>query len=228
MSIKFLPAAKGAAAQTSNIVQETVNRLASLPDTAAFLVGMRPYKRLRLRVVVLRDENGVPLAAEAEVMPSIHEMERVFRQAARVHILPAEPIIFTVPEPTPTYALDVHCDDGAWQEDFTDCGAYFRQAMAKHFPGTLLGYAAPVTVMIVRDISNKGGCSLGPLADYVTLEAKMLNRAKFRILAHEVGHACGLFHSKVKANLMWPKGPGDQLVWWQTAVLRNSRHVTYL
>jgi len=85
-----------------------------------------------------------------------------------------------------------------------------------------------VTVFIVRNISNKGGCSLGPLADYVTLEAGMLNRARHRLLAHEVAHACGLWHSKVKANLMFPRGPGATLTRWQAAILRGSRHVAYL
>lgn len=217
----------GALAQLFNVLKEMTNRALGVPDLLLYFAGLRLDKRVRVRVVILRDEQGTPLASEAEVMPSIDEMRRIFAAESRTAIVPAEPLIVTVPDPSPTKALDVHCDDGAWQEDFDVAGAYFRRWMAKNWPGRLLGYAAPVTVFIVRDISLKGGCSLGPLADYVTLEAKMLDRAKFRILAHEVAHACGLFHSKETANLMFPKGPGDQLYGWQTAVLRNSRHVTY-
>ena len=162
------------------------------------------------------------------MLPSIDETRRVFATAARTAVLPANPLIVTVPEPAPTAVLDVHCDDGAWQEDFKTAGAYFRDWSAQNWHGTLLGYAAPVTVFIVRDISLKGGCSLGPLADYVTLEARMLNRARCRIMCHEIAHACGLFHSKTKPNLMFPRGPGDRLDGWQAALVRNSRHVTYL
>lgn len=224
----MLNKARGAGSQSFNVLKEMTNRALGLPDLALCFAGVRPMKKLRLRVVILRDESGKPLATAAEVAPSIGEMQRVFAAAARVTVLPAAPVVVTVPEPAPTAALDVHCDDGAWQEDLDCAGAYFRRWMAKSHAGNLLGHAMPVTVFIVRDISLKGGCSLGPLADYVTLEAQMLNRAKFRIMAHEVGHACGLFHSKEKPNLMFPKGPGDRLYAWQTALLRNSRHVAYL
>ena len=142
--------------------------------------------------------------------------------------MPAGTLITTVDDPSPASALNVHCDDGAWQEDFGPAGAYFRRHAASTDSGTWLGYGAPVTVYIVRDISNKGGCSLGFLADYVTLEATMLPLARHRLLAHEVGHACGLWHSKDKENLMYPIGPGRRLARWQVALLRNSRHVTVL
>lgn len=220
--------AAGAAVQGLNILKEAGNRLLSTPDSAAYLLGMKLYKKLRLRVVILRDENGHPLATEAEILPSIEEASQIFAQVARVRIVTTDPAIVTFPNTAPTVALDVHCDDGAWQDDLGECGAYFRRALATTQAGKYLGYGAPVTVFIVRNISLKGGCSLGPLVDYVTLEAGMLSRAHYRLLAHEVGHACGLWHARDKPNLMFPVGPGNLLAPWQAAVIRNSRHVTHL
>jgi hypothetical protein len=216
----------GSVAQGTNVIKETANRTIGLLEAAARLVGFRPYKKLRLRVVILRDEDGAPLCGEGDVLPSIRVAQEIFSWQAHVRVVPAAPAVLTVSDPAPKAALDVHCDDGAWQEDFDVAGAFFRRFEARTRSGSLTGYGAPVTVFIVRDISNKGGCSLGPLTNYVTLEAKMLDRAQFRLLAHEVAHACGLWHSKVKSNLMFPKGPGADLTWWQETVLRNSRHVT--
>lgn len=217
----------GAVAQSLNVLKETANRVPGLVETAANVAGVRPYKKMLLRVVILRDEEGTALAPDETIIPSFVEAQRIFLDQARVRLLPAGRLVVTVAEPAPTAALDVHCDDGAWQEDFDLAGDYFRRHSAR-LGRRLLGYGAPVTVFIVRDISNKGGCSLGPLTDYVTLEAKMLLRARYRLVAHEVAHACGLWHSKDKPNLMFPKGPGDKLALWQTAILRNSRHVTLL
>jgi len=98
--------------------------------------------------------------------------------------------------------------------------------VAKTTSGTLIGYGQPLTVFIVRSMSTHNGCSLGAATDYVTVEAKTL-RATRRLLAHEVAHACGLWHSKNPANLMAPRGPGEELAHWQAAILRTSRHVTF-
>lgn len=210
--------ATGTVAQSGNVLKETVKRVLALPDFAGHMAGIQPYKGLRVQVVILRDEAGRPLAEPIEVTPSLDEARRIMSEGAHVRLVPAGERVITVPEPSPKEALDVHCNDGAWQEDFGAAGTYFRR------------YSMPgngVTVFIVRNISDKGGCSLGPLADYVTLRADMLSRARHRLLAHEVGHACGLWHSKVKANLMFPRGPGAVLTRWQAAILRTSRHVTY-
>lgn len=216
----------GALAQIVNILKETLNRLIGLLDILFYFAGFRPVKKLRLRVVILRDENGQPLVDPAKVEASVVEANRVFELVAQTRIVAAEPLVVTAAAIAPTAALNVHCDDGAWQEDFGQTGAYFRKASAGNISGTILGYAAPVTVMIVKEISGKGGCSLGPLADYVTEEARYV--AGNRLMAHEVAHACGLWHSEDTANLMYPKRPGEQLSPWQAAIFRNSRHVTYL
>lgn len=218
--------AAGGAAQAGNVIKETIKRSAGLAELGAEVLGVRPFKQLRLRVVILRDETGQPLCSVQDVRASWEEAQRIFSRQARVRLLAAGPSTFVVPVSSPVAALNVHCDDGAWQEDLDGTGDFFRKNCAQTTSGKWMGYAAPVTVFIVRDISNKGGCSLGPLTDYVTLEAGMLNRARSRLLAHEVAHACGLWHSKDKENLMFPRGPGDKLTRWQALLLRNSRHVT--
>lgn len=225
-SARFLAA--GGAAQASNVLKETFKRTVGLAELGAGALGVQPFKQLRLRVVILRDEDGQPLCSVQDVRDSWEEAQRIFAQQARVRLVAAPPSIVVVPSPSPVAALNVHCDDGAWQEDFDGAGDYFRQNCAQTPSGKWVGYSAPITVFIVRDISNKGGCSLGPLTDYVTLEAGMLHRARSRLLAHEVAHACGLWHAKDKENLMYPVGPGDKLTRWQALLLRNSRHVTII
>jgi hypothetical protein len=210
-----------------NILKEVLNRLIKLPELLLTLLGWRPTKRLRLRVVVLRDEKGLPLARNEEVLPAYEEAQRILGRMAGVAVEPAGWRVVTAPHGAPTAALDVRCTDGAWRDDLGECGAFFRDLMAKTTVGTLTGYGAPITVFVVRSMSTHNGCSLGAATDYVTVEARSLKSAR-RLLAHEVGHACGLWHSKTPTNLMTPKGPGEALSGWQAAILRTSRHVTFL
>lgn len=209
-----------------NLLKEAMNRLFKLPELLLTLAGFRFTKKLRLRVVILRDERGLPLAGDAEVRPAFDETRRIMARMAGVTVEPAGWQVVTAPHAAPRQALDVRCTDGAWQDDLTEAGGFFRSLMATTTAGTLIGYGAPVTVFIVRSMSTHNGCSLGPAADYVTVEAKTLKSTR-RLLAHEVAHACGLWHSQKPNNLMIPKGPGEELTGWQAAVLRTSRHVTY-
>jgi len=79
------------------------------------------------------------------------------------------------------------------------------------------------------------GCSLGPLTDYVLVEftgaatdtAAGQPANSSSILPHEMGHACNLWHVS-PSNLMQPDNPrATNLSWWQIALIRASRHVTY-
>jgi len=215
----------GALSQISNVLKEVFNRALGLLDFVAYLMGFQPYKKLRLQVVILRGEDGQPLADVTGVMAAIAEARRVFEQVCRTRIIPEEPLTLTPSGAAPQEALHVHCDDGAWQEDFGTAGAYFRRTSARSLLGLLTGYAAPITVFIVQEISGKGGCSLGPLTDYVTQEARTVRGN--RLMAHEVAHACGLWHSAETTHLMYPRSPGEVMTRWQVAIFRNSRHVTY-
>lgn len=212
--------------QIFNVLKEILIRLFQVPDLFLTLVGVKPVKKLRLRIVILRDERGLPVARNEEVLPVYEEARRVLARSARVLIEPAGWQVVTAPHAAPKAALDVRCSDGAWQDDLGEAGNFFRSLMAKTALGTITGYGAPVTVFIVRSISSHNGCSLGPLTDYVTVEAKILKSTR-RLLVHEVGHACGLWHSQAEDNLMLAQGPGEQLKTWQAAIVRTSRHVSY-
>jgi predicted Zn-dependent protease len=80
------------------------------------------------------------------------------------------------------------------------------------------------------------GCSLGPLTDYITVmfrreDASVVDHST---LAHELGHACSLSHVDGGNNLMNPhpepanRAQRRSLTRAQIALLRASRHVTYL
>ncbi len=212
--------------QVFNVIKETLNRVVKFPELLLTLLGLSATKKLRLRVVILRDERGLPLASNEEALPAYEEARRVLARMAGVAVEPSGWRVVTAPHAAPKAALDVRCTDGAWQDDLGTAGAFFRSLMAKTTAGTLFGYGQPVTVFIVRSMTTHNGCSLGAAADYVTVEAKTLKSTR-RLLAHEVAHACGLWHSKNPANLMFPRGPGEELAHWQAAVLRTSRHVTF-
>jgi hypothetical protein len=212
-------------AQAANVLRETGHRVLGVPEITATLAGSRRRKRLRVRVLILRDEQGKPVATSEDVEPALAEARRVLREQAAIELVPAlEPVVATLEVGAPPAALDSPCAEGSWRADFGKGGAFFRRFSAR--PGTSDG-GAPVTVFVVRDVLGKAGCSLGPLVDYVTVDMTALRGRTRRVLAHELGHACGLPHSRAADNLMLPKRMGERLQPWQVAVLRSSRHVSY-
>ena len=212
-------------AQAANVLREAGNRIVGIPELAGSLAGSRRPKKLRVRVAILRDENGKPVATPEDVEPSLAEAKRVLREAAAIELLAAaEPLVRTIAEPAPAAALDSPCAEGSYRADFGRGGAFFR---LHREAGGVTGSGAPLTVFVVRDVLGKAGCSLGPLVDHVPVDMSALTGRRLRVLAHELGHACGLPHSSAAENLMLPGRMGDRLQPWQVAVFRASRHVRY-
>ena len=106
----------------------------------------------------------------------------------------------------------------ALKEEFKVAGSFFA--------ANLSGSFFAVTAFVVIDITGAIGCSLGPLSDYITLShAGAKNNST---LAHEIAHACGLWHVKERSNLVYRyTSRGNTVNWWQKNLFRGSRHVTY-
>ena len=226
--VKAAKAVAGFGKEVGSVLREVLHRALGFLDFLGSLLGIRPEKKLRLRIVILRDDQGTPLTTEQQLEPVIAETKRIFKEQVQTKVVAAGgDMVKTVKAASPAAALDVGCGTGAWGADFGEAGYYFGERVA----GTENLYASPVTVFIVRSIADKGGCSLGPLTDYVTVEVSALADTgghASRIVAHEIGHSCGLPHSGHKKNLMHRSAEGDGLRRWQEATFRSSRHVTFI
>ncbi len=224
----MIPLAAGAT-QSLSLVREVLSRIVGAPDFVATLAGARREKKLRLRIVVVRDGDGRPVASVKEVEAALGESLRVLEREAQTRVVPADGSLVALMEgPAPPEALDAPCStNGLWRTDLGLGGRWFR---ANRFRAgyRFLGRGAPLTVFVVHDVVGKCGCSLGPFGDYITIDADGLAGGTKRILAHEIGHSCGLPHAKGQDNLMRPRGPGERMTRLQRAVFRSSRHVTYL
>jgi len=208
-----------------DFIVEAVNRIIGVIDLIGCAFGINWEKRLRICVIILRDEKGNEVGSEDAIKIAIDNAKKIYKEEANVKLMVNG--IFSVDKPSPSYSLDVHCNAGAWGDDLGLAGSYFEfNSNFYCFDGIanrLTGYAAPVVVFVVRDVIDKSGCSMGPVTDYVTVEGK--NPV---CLAHEIGHACSLWHHSNRGNLMHSACGGTNLKKWQKCILRNSRHVTYL
>ena len=116
--------------------------------------------------------------------------------------------------------------------DLTATGSdYNKIAILNCFFGTwrkVVGYGAPITVFIIRSLEEGVGRSLGPLTDYIVIGGSQMPRPDVTDVAHEIGHACNLWHAGDSTNLMNGNSPrGTGLSWWQLVLARSSRHVSY-
>jgi hypothetical protein len=218
----------GAGSELLNAGTEVVNRALGVPGLVANLAGYATDKRLRVCAVILSTPAG-PLATEDAVREALGVADGIFRRQASTELVWGDwPRIHTVTESAPAHALDVDCGGDSWKQDLGGPGAYFRSALddalgdAASTAARATGYARPIGVFVVRDIAGKAGCSLGPLSDYVTVD-----RVRGPLIAHELGHSCGLWHTKEEGNLMLPAAKFETMTRTQRAIFRNSRHVTH-
>lgn len=181
-------------------------------------------KKLRIQVFILTDATGIKTATDQEVQLAIDFAKDTFKKRFNVELLPYSSSWFeTIDEGVPQAALDVNCNFTGLLEEYGEAGEFF----ANHLAGwnvTPVSGTFPVTVFFVRQIQGKTGCSMGPLTDYVTIEGGAVPST----MAHEIGHACNLWHSFGRSNLMYKHSDrGDTVHWWQKNIFRSSRHVLY-
>jgi hypothetical protein len=226
---------------------------ASFPDALAGFLGFRPEKKMRV-LVVIQLADGHAVADVQDILPKLQIAIDTFKDQANIRLIPVGPFVFTSPfQDTPTASNDylytesessgpdtltVHCQTDLFLGDIGTTGTAFNSKLTLDLFFAnwrrLAGYGAPVVAFAVKEFvgTESKGCSLGPLADWVIVDFK---NASTRTLAHEFGHACGLFHpgdaEASPDNLMTPgskNGVGLALTDNQITVIRSSRHVTYL
>lgn len=219
-----------------NWVTEIVHRIVSLPDFLASLAGIRPLKKMYVKLIIL-NSNGVPHSNEAAVMRGIRTAQDIFRTQCNVNM------IFTgtcVPQlNTPDESNNVECGAGGFFSDWWIGGSYFELVSAdcafEDGWKRVLGYGAELIVFVIRDIpGNTVGCSFSATHNYVVIEPTLIG---IQSIAHELAHACFLLHDESSnTNLMFPTitldGSGnlanDRMTNFQIAALRSSRHCVYI
>jgi len=235
-----------------NAILAIASFVAGIADGVAWLLGIRPEKHLYLVVMNQRDENGSPVASDADILASLSLAIQVYRDDANVRVLPFKLFDYTTPASKDEQAsddyvttlstnstpetLDVDCGVSDFTANLGFAGAQFQNMMVLGSFWTnwqrLIGYGAPIFAFSVRSFSGSSdGCSLGPLTDYILVEftgaATNTTSQPASILPHEMGHACNLWHVS-PPNLMEPSNPrATNLSWWQIVLIRASRHVTY-
>lgn len=180
-----------------------------------------PEKKLRITVILLQTQQKDQQILPSDLTTAINYTKENFKKNFNVTVLPVQKnelfarISETLP---PSEVLHTKGGTGALIEEFKVAGNFFAS--------NLRAPIYPVTVFVVVSLKGATGCSLGPMTDYVTLDHSAARDQS--ILAHELAHACGLWHLRDKENLLWNrKNRGDKTNWWQKNIFRSSRHVTY-
>jgi hypothetical protein len=234
--------------------------IVSAVDSVLYLIGIRPEKTLRVCTILFCDGQGNPegVAKTKNVVDQLQKAIDVFRQA-HVRLVPSRPFTFRSGfggrEQADDSWVTPYCSQGGTSSDLLDmdCDALLRDlgAVGSQLQFVLdtncsfgnyrrlLGYGAPVAVFIIHSVSggDASGCG-GPIWDYVFAEVTPISTFDGgdevgRTIAHELGHACNLFHIDVSRNLMKVGADADlvkdiELTTWQQILIRTSRHVTYL
>ncbi|HEX3167400.1 MAG TPA: hypothetical protein VHQ93_14120 [Chitinophagaceae bacterium] len=203
------------------IIVETVHRLViNIFDTLFGFLNW-PEKKLRVKIFILQDRQATPVVSPGDLSAAIEYAKRSFKKNFNTRLLPhrsPQQFAEVLQKRTPNEVLYTKGSIGALAEEFTSAGSFFAF--------NLIGVFYPVTAFVVLKIDHASGCSLGPLTDYVTLDPDGAKNAS--TLAHEIAHACGLWHQQAKSNLLWRTfSRGDEVTWWQKNIFRSSRHVTY-
>jgi len=179
-----------------------------------------PKKKLRIKIFILRDQHGDHIFPEKDMDVSIDYARKVFKKNFNVELVAHHKNAFVevLQNTSPVEALYVRGGPGALSDEFKIAGSFFAL--------NLSGVFFPVTVFVVKNIKGASGCSLGPISDYVTLGTAGAKQTS--VLAHELAHACGLWHISKRSNLLYPyTDRDDEISWWQKNIFRGSRHVTY-
>jgi hypothetical protein len=223
---------RGVGSSVVQVIKGVVHRVIGIPEFVGTLLGWMPEKQIAVEALILM-KGGIALASLSDVQDVLDRADKVFRDEARVHIVNRQggkPLILAAEVPSGN--LSVTCRAiKVFASNFSSVGSWFRDHQVRKVSGTVLGYGHPVTVFIVQNVEgDNSGCCPGFFADYAVIDPGALSggTGKKLTLAHEVAHACGLWHYSSPTNLMKhasAKRTGH-MSRLQKAVFRSSGHVT--
>lgn len=231
--ILSIPVLGGLLRTVINWLLEIGWRIIGIGDFILSLLGVRPRKKMYFSIIVPSSGHG-PLMSEAALQPWIDTTIEIFDRTCNID-LRYTGICNAAVRPRGGEIV-LGCNVGGFFRDWLLLGAWFEFVanICKQESNwrRRVGYGGEIIVFIVHDYSsNSLGCSMGFTHDYVTV--KQAPGPHNDTLAHEISHACGLLHRNTdgRNNLMDP-GPRrtaqPDLTNWQSAVVRSSRHCTYL
>lgn len=209
-----------------NFFSEWAWRLVNLPDFVLTVAGIMVPKKMFLKLIIL-NRSGVPITAEASVLPLIQRAQAILLRECNVELIYRG---VCVPQlNSPSEAIVVGCEEDLFFSDFGVGGAHYELVSVDcGFEDGIrraTGLGAEMIAIVVDDIPGDFvGCSGWVIHNYVVLQDEGL--ASMDLLAHEIGHACILFHHDNPNNLMFGNGGRTDtlLTSGQRAWLRSSRH----
>lgn len=205
--------------------------IVGIPEFLSCLLGLRIRKHIHVCVTVLADSRQTPVVSDADVDTVLAEAEEIISRRFDVHLHVHGRKLVQVPDDR----LDVTaCDAGQlFSADAFELtkegnrGGSFDELFG--CGDNLVDLAGEIVhdvlnIIFIRDIieGDDVGCHI-PGTDYVIVDQS----ASGLVLAHEVGHACDLWHVSERDNLMNHIVRDDQVHRWQVCIFRRSRFVVY-
>ena len=188
------------------------------------LFDFRFKKYIRIRVFVLADERGAPVAPIDNIAPTLELTAKILRERGNIIVKPHG---ILVAYGAPNSALNIAAPTTGFFQLISSAGE-FLNGLAGFGPLTTI-----ISVIVVNDMTDDDGRSYGATTNFVLVHKMHFapNATPNNTVAHEISHSCLLNpkHRKQKINLMHGTlaGRGDELTNFQVSVMRTSRFIWY-
>lgn len=212
-----------------NWVKIIIAGIIGIPEFLLCMLGLRIRKHIHACVTVLAASDGTPVVSATQVDDVLDEAARIIsdRFNVRLHIhgrklvqVPKDRLDVTACDASQLFsseAIDLTDDANGTFGELFGCGDNLIDIGAELIHDSL-------DIIFIRDIleGDDVGCHI-PGTDYVIIDQS----SSGLVLAHEIGHACDLWHLDDRTNLMNHFVGGDNVRGWQRCIFRRARFVHY-
>lgn len=212
-----------------NWIRIIIAIIVGIPEFLLCMLGLNIRKHIHACVTVLAGRDGVPVVSDGQVDKVLEEARRMISERFNVELhvhgrkvvqVPGDRLDVTACDASQLFsseAIDLTDDANGSFGDLFGCS---RDPLDIGL-GLIHGV---VDIKFIRDIleGNDIGCHI-PGTDYVIID----QNSSGHVLAHEIGHACDLWHVSDTTNLMNHFVAGDAVRNWQKCIFRRARFVHY-